>query len=396
MREPANGLAGPRPLPRIAFGAQCHRSYGQGVVRGVLDYVRSHGPWEFRYRRQGAVDRRTLARPGGVHGVITQRMDDATSRLVRRRGLPTVLVEADDSAFAKVIPDDRAIGRMAFEYFRAQGFRRFAYFTNAVARFSIDRFEGLLGGAVALGCVCRASHTEKPETAWDRVARKAWLRTLEPPTALLVISSDTGRDVLLDLHDLGFAVPDDIAVLSSENDEIASGLTWPNLSGIDINTRRIGYLAAELLDRMMHGDAIPEEAVRIAPNRVVSRASSDTYAVDDDRLRAALLFIRDHACEGATVRDVLRRVPVCRRTLEVAFQRRLGRTVHQEIVRVRLREARRLLAETDLPMPDVAVRCGYEHASNLSQVFRRELGRTPTSYRRQHRGLDWSGRPVLP
>ncbi len=386
---PTPGGAAPdtatRALPCIAIGAQCYRSYGQGVLDGVRAYVREHGPWAFRYERRGPVTRAELGRPGDVQGVITQRMDTAALRVVRRRRLPTVLIEADESPLPQVIPDDRAIGRLALEYFHDLGLRRFAFYTNAPAPFSRARYAGFAGAAAGAGCGCRANDLDRPDSTYDNAGRRAWLGELRPRTGLLVISSAVGSRVLIDLNDLGLAVPDDVAVLSTENDESAAGLSWPHLSGIDINTRQIGHLAAELLDGLMAGRPAPAEPIRVPPNEVVPRASSDTYAVADERLRAALLYIRDRACEGATVKDVLRRVPVCRRTLELAFQRELGRTVHQEIVRVRLRQARRLLAATDLAMPDIAVRCGYEHASNFSAVFARHEGTTPSAYRKQHR-----------
>lgn len=131
----------------------------------------------------------------------------------------------------------------------------------------------------------------------------------------------------------------------------------------------------------MAGGPGPSEPVLVGPTRVIERGSTDVLAIDDPQLRAALVFIRRRAGEGIGVPDVLRHVPISRRALEVRFRRRLGRSIHKEIVRVRLDLAKRLLAETDLPLPDIAVRVGYEHASNLCGVFRRELSATPSEFR---------------
>jgi LacI family transcriptional regulator len=147
------------------------------------------------------------------------------------------------------------------------------------------------------------------------------------------------------------------------------------------NTHRTGYEAAALLDRMMAGKAVRAVAHLIPPLGVAARQSTDVLAVDDREVARAVQFIREHACEGINVSDVLGAVPLSRRVLEQRFQRLLGRTPREEILHVRLGRVRQLLAETDLALYQIAERTGFEHVEYLSVVFKRETGKTPRDFR---------------
>ena len=116
------------------------------------------------------------------------------------------------------------------------------------------------------------------------------------------------------------------------------------------------------------------------------RASSDVLAIDDADVSAAVRFIREHACDGIDVSDVIARVPLSRRVLEVRFKRLLGRSPHEEIDRVQMVRAQELLRETDLSLVQVAEKVGFPHAEYLSVVFKKRVGMTPREYRKQHRG----------
>jgi LacI family transcriptional regulator len=184
----------------------------------------------------------------------------------------------------------------------------------------------------------------------------------------------------------GLAIPDEVAVLGVDNDELLCELAAPPLSSVMPNTLRTGYEAAALLDRMMRGEAVRPVAHLIPPVGVVARQSTDVLALDDRAVAQAVRFIREHACEGINVGDVLRGVPLSRRVLEQRFRRLLGRTPREEILQVRLARVKQLLTETDLTLYRVAERTGFEHVEYLSVVFKRETGRTPRQFRTAARG----------
>ena len=183
------------------------------------------------------------------------------------------------------------------------------------------------------------------------------------------------------------AVPDEVAVVGVDNDGLLCELSDPPLSSVEPDARRTGYTAAEILDRLMRGRRVPVLSHRIPPIGVVTRQSSDTMAVGDADVAEAVRFIRENACSGISVKDVLQRVPLSRRALETRFVKAVGRTPHAEVERVRLERAKHLLLATELPVYEVARRTGFRYQEYLSVAFRRYAGVSPTQFRKDARGV---------
>jgi LacI family transcriptional regulator len=194
-----------------------------------------------------------------------------------------------------------------------------------------------------------------------------------------------GQQVLDACLRLAIAVPDEVAVIGVDNDELLCELSHPPMSSVIPNTHRTGYEAADLLDRMMNGHRAPSETYLIAPLGITTRQSTDVLAIEDRNVARAVAYIRSHACKRIAVDDVLRAVPQARRLLERRFKKLLGRTPHEEILRVQLDRVKALLAQTDLPLSEIAERCGFTHVEYLSVVFRKKAGLPPSQYRAKHR-----------
>jgi LacI family transcriptional regulator len=191
------------------------------------------------------------------------------------------------------------------------------------------------------------------------------------------------RHVLDACRRVGLAVPDQVAVVGVDNDEFLCNLSDPPLSSVAPDTRRTGYEAAALLDRLMSGrEKSRGQSTFVQPLGVVARRSTDVLALADPDVSAAVRFIREHACDGIAVKDVLDEVPLSRRVLEGRFRKLFGRTPHDEIARVRFERVRRLLRETSLPLAEVAQRSGFRNAEYLATAFRREFAMSPNDYRR--------------
>ena len=190
-----------------------------------------------------------------------------------------------------------------------------------------------------------------------------------------------GQQLLNACRAVGVAVPDDVAVVGVDNDELICDLSDPPLSSVEPDTEKIGYEAASLLARLMNGETLCQRAYFIAPKGVVPRQSSDVLASDDDLVSQAVRFIRSNACRGINVDDVLKQVPLTRVTLKRRFEKLLGRSPKAEIVRVQLERVKHLLAETDLPQAQIADQCGFSHPEYLSVVFKQKTGQTPSAFR---------------
>lgn len=170
-----------------------------------------------------------------------------------------------------------------------------------------------------------------------------------------------------------------------DNDDLECSLTVPPLSSIDIPGERIGYEAARQLDGMIEGSPRPSSTF-LPPVSVVTRQSTETMAIPDTAVSAALPFMREQARSVINVESVVIHVGITRRDLERKFRRLLGSSVLQELRRIRVEHAKRLLAGTSLPMPAVAKQSGFSTLQRLALVFRKFERASPTEYRRQVRG----------
>ncbi len=185
---------------------------------------------------------------------------------------------------------------------------------------------------------------------------------------------------------LELGVPDEVAVLGVDDDEVLCELSNPPLSSVQPNARRTGHEAAAMLARLMRGEKNAGASTReVEPVRVVERQSTDVVAVADAKVAAALRFIRQHAGTGIKVGDVLRAVPMSRTLFERKFKALLGHSPHRQIVKQKIERVKHLLAESEVSIGVVAELAGFDNASYLSVAFRRETGESPYAYRAKHR-----------
>jgi LacI family transcriptional regulator len=206
------------------------------------------------------------------------------------------------------------------------------------------------------------------------------------PAGVMACNDMRGQHVLDACQRVRLGVPEQVAVIGVDDDVLLCELCDPPLSSVVPNAERIGYEAAALLDRLMAGEKPPREEWRIEPLGVTTRQSSDVLAIDDPNVASAVRYIREHACRGATVPDVLQHVPLSRTILERRFRKYLGRSPQAEIRAVQLKRVQQLLAETDLRLERIAELAGFEHPEYMSVVFKRQTGQTPGEYRRQAQG----------
>jgi LacI family transcriptional regulator len=184
-------------------------------------------------------------------------------------------------------------------------------------------------------------------------------------------------------------VPDEIAVVGVDNAETLCELSNPPLSSVMPNAERIGFESAALLDRLMAGESAPTLNLLIEPVEVVTRRSSDVFAVEDTLVARAMRFIREHACQGIKVADVLRESHCSRSVLERRFRESLGRSPQVELRTIQLRRVKELLVETDWTLARIAEAVGIEHPEYLSVIFKRDTGQTPSQFRQTRQSINY-------
>jgi LacI family transcriptional regulator len=375
----------------VALLLETSNAYARGLLDGIIAYQREHELWSIYVGEQ----QRGARPPVWINtwrgdGIIARIETKAIAAAVRRSALPTVDVSA-----ARLIPElpwveteDREIAQMAARHLMDRGFRTLAFCGEPVFNWSSWRQNHFVEYARQEGCEChvyRGKASIEKGYSWTRERARlgAWVRALPKPVGVMACYDIKGQQLLDVCRDLGIAVPEQVAVVGVDNDVRLCRLCTPTLSSVVPDTRRAGYEAAQLLDRMMAGDEVRADGVLIPPAGIAKRRSSDTSAIQDPDIVAAMRYIREHACDGITVADLLKVVPLSRRMLEYRFQKLVGRTPHAEILRARIERTSRLLRETRLPLEQIASRTGFAQANYLCVAFKKHVGLSPNAYRKK-------------
>jgi LacI family transcriptional regulator len=353
--------------------------YGRGVLRGVASFAASRA-WECLVQ---GVNAPADPREWDVDGLIAQVFDRPLARLVAAMHRPVVNVSSslDPPPPASVMSDNLAIGRLGAEHLARAGSFSFAfYMPGSRSQYARLRHEGFSARLAELGHRATRLTDEGPE-----LAKK--LASLPRPLAVMAANDRAALPVVQACRAAGLRVPDDVAVLGVDNDDLIQSLCDPPLSSVNMATERIGFEAAAMLERLMQGEATPKMPRLVPPIEVIVRPSTDVLAISDGDVSQALRLIRQSAGRRLSIADLARELAISRRQLERRFRKAMGRSLHDEIRRCRVERARELLGRTELTIRQVADACGFSASSYLTVVFQRELGVTPGAYRRQfHRG----------
>ncbi|WP_248963841.1 XylR family transcriptional regulator [Sphaerisporangium perillae] len=374
----------------VALLVETSNAYARGLLAGVREYVLAHPGWSI-YLAEHSRDETDFTWLEGWRGdgVLARIENIEAAEFIRHLGLPAVDLSA--WRFVPEIPgvetDDVTIARWAFGHFAERGLTNFAYCGDARFAWSLNRAAAFAEQVSAHGSEPHTLGIEQSGTrVRDRDRLAEWLRALPKPVGVFACYDIAGREVLEACKIANLPVPDAVAVIGVDNDEIIGSLTAPPLSSIQPDTIRTGYFAAQLLDQLMTGISVEPAMHLIKPLRVVARQSSDIFAVDDPLVAEALRFIRDHSDQNLDVGAVLQCVGLSRRALDLRFDRVVGRTVHGEIMRVRMARVAELLSVTDWTLPQIAGRLNFSHSEYMSVAFKRFTGKSPGEYRRTVRG----------
>ena len=388
------------PIRKVALLVEWSRIYGRDVLRGIGKYVQAHGRWKvYHTERKLSETAPSWLRGWKGDGIIARIENHKLAAQIQHLGIPVVnLFEHEDmDQIPAVLTDNRAIGRMAAEHLIERGLSQFA-FCGLPGVFSSDErcraFVEHLAAARHQVHVYDPPHRQYKTLIADsegyelhyEEAIARWLRSLPKPVGLMACNDLRAHQILMVCGDGNLAVPEEVAVVGVDNDEVICGLSRPSLSSIEQSPEQVGYQAAALLDRLMDGESPPDEKIVVEPRGVVARQSTDIVAVADAQLAAALHYIREHSCDGIDVDDLLAHVPMSRRTLERRFAMLLGRSPKDEIARVQLGHVKRLLAMTDYPLSRIAQLTGFRYVESMCVLFKKTTGQTPGQYRRQDPG----------
>ncbi|HWB16982.1 MAG TPA: DNA-binding transcriptional regulator [Vicinamibacterales bacterium] len=365
-------------------------AYDVKVLRGVAAYLGEHGHLTVTLDAEVAARRSTALESSGVHGIIADLNHPAMSRLAGSSRVPVVGVGGIAAALTTRVPSFRAnnvqIGDLAADHLLAAGVTSFAfcgYADPTSAAWSDERERAFVSRVGARGFATAILHLPASphdlDASMDRL--ETWLRGLPKPVGIMAAHDALGRRLLHACRVLRLSVPDEVAVVGVDNDDLQCHLCHPALSSIEQGAVRLGYSAARLLDRILGGASVDARPHLVSPVSVIARRSS-AATVDDPDVARALTFIAEHVADPVHVADVVAASPLSRRALEQRFRARLRTSIAESIRSARLGRVRDLISRTDIPLKQVATLGGFLSVQHMTTAFARTYGETPAQYRR--------------
>lgn len=379
-------MAKPR---RVAVLIETDDSWGRSLVASIASYAREN-QWRLLIAPRDHQHRLRLPKKWQGDGVLVSLRDRSMVDHVRRSRLPAVdvsIMMPKSVWIGRVATDDAARARMAFEHFRERQLENFACYAPAIGRYPIARANAFRDVVTAEGFSCNVfaqrGETQGWEVDHDHVVD--WLAKLPRPLAVFAADPYPARQ-LAEICELNaIAVPEEVAILSGDNDDLLCSVSSPQLSSIQLACGQIGIKAATLLTKLMSGGKVPSRPTLVPPLYVSARRSTDVLAIEDSEIVAILRYMADNIQQSLSVAEVLKQFPISRRSLEQKFRKQLNRSPAEHIRHLRMEHVTHLLKETDLTITEIAYRAGFNSSSSLTQQIQRHAQMSPTSLRAKFR-----------
>jgi LacI family transcriptional regulator, galactose operon repressor len=379
---------------QVALLIDFSRWYGRRILFGIAKFVREHHEWsvqseEWRWTDPIPAWIKNWKGDGVIAWLETPELAEATRKL----NVPTVDVRGASRCGLPLIDTENQIAcNLAAEHLMQRGFRHYAFCGFVGANYSDTRSKWFQKYLMQSGFEC--SVYQPPETSRSSQTIELekrgllfqehlahWLKSLPKPVGIMACNDIRGQQVMNACRRFDLLVPEEVAVIGVDNDELFCELSDPPLTSVALDTLRIGYEAAALLERMMAGEKPPKQPVLIPPLGIITRRSTDVLAMNDRQLAAGARFLREHVFEAITVNDVARAAGMSRRVFERRFVNQVGRAPKTEVLRLRLERVKELLADTDWTLAQIAESTGFKYSEYLHAVFTQKMGTTPGKFR---------------
>lgn len=379
----------PRALKHILVMQPWQHQLSHEIYHGILDYVAHHAPgayscsrfpWEVdRLKREGA----SWEVDAFVAPVITRELYE----ILRGFGWNCLSthIGVDTLGIPQVDIDHQATGRMAAEYLLTLGDLHMAYVGLHKLEALQNRKRGFLermekaGREVSVfevAVVLEVADPGQPDIT-------TWLKALPKPAAIYCSDDDFALEIATRCRNLTIGVPDEVAILGTQNDLALCRECMPGLSSVHLPYHKVGYEAMAVADQWLRTDKCPNAKTEIAPSHVEVRPSTDVLAIGDPNLVRAVRLLRDHCTDPPSMERIAREAGLSLRVMQLRFKELLGHTPGEELRRARLERVKQLLRETTLSLEEIAESAGFANANTLCEQFRKQTGTTPGRYRKE-------------
>ena len=326
---------------------------------------------------------------GSYDGIIA-RVGTNFNKMAEHKKIPLVNVWQNSPVkkVTSVFSNSYEAGTIAAEHLLGRGLRRFGFLGFKRDKADFQQLDGYMETLKSTGYQSsifkfNRSVIEGNAEGWEKFIfqLKNWVKGLQPPVGIHATSDINCRYLIEICKSLELKIPHDLAIVGSGNEPLICNSPYPSITSIDKNFEEVGYQAAKLLDEMMISGKSSKVAKYCQPQGIVPRQSTDSYASDHPKVALALRYIAESANRRIKVNDVANAVATNRRTLERKFREFTGRTISQEISRMRIERAKRLMMESDLSFKELSAELGYRNSDHFYKSFLRAEGQTPSSFR---------------
>lgn len=361
---------------------------GHNIFYGILDYLADHNrkdikahriPWSFEeLQQQGHTYR--------VDGFIAPIITDEAYRVLSSMDWKCVSTHIGVSwpNIPRVDADHFKTGRMAAEYLLNQGFESFAYFGESTLHAIRMRKDGFMARLRESGLSAQIFEykiiVQKPDTL--KITVEDWINQLPVPTAVYCSDDSAASDLLFYCHQNNIHVPDQIAILGTEDSEGLCDCAHPPLSSVHIPYRKIGYEAMRIMVEWLETGHMPVADTVLPPDYISARASTDTLAIEDEQLRKSVRLLRDHCTEKISMDEIARKSGMSLRVMQSKFKTQIGHSPLAELHKARIEQVKQMLRKTPFTLDEIADKTGYPNANYLCEHFKKITALSPGEYRR--------------
>lgn len=382
-------------MVRLILLTDFTEGFAHYLLKGILVYSKGREPWvvckmppsyKQRFGLSGVLE---WAKRWKANAIIAQFDDFDQVEIFKQNGIVAIAQDFKSrfTSIPNITADYHLTGSLAAEYFLEKGFQHFAFYGYKDVVWSSERCEGFKARVekAGLGSTFQDYQHQELEDLWfyetDPLCN--WLQLLPKPVALMACDDNQGNRITEACKICNIKIPEEIAVLGVDNDELTCNLSDPSLSSVDMNIEQAGYETAKLIEKLLTTPSYPYKDVIIQPKRIISRESTNIYATRDPHILTALRHIHQHIESKLNVNDIVRVVPLSRRLLEMRFKAATGQSVYKYIFNLRMELFAQRLLETNEPVAEIALEVGLSDCRNLSRQFRSLKGCTPVEYRKR-------------
>ena len=394
-----NSKAGGR-MPVVGIRVPSWASFTRPIFRGIVDFIRNNEQWQI----QTLVDSTNEMAPVLIDenwrgdGLILFRFSEEEAKIFKQCKIPVVNLSAEclGKGFPTVIPNNFEIGKQAAQHMLTLGLKNFSYWGDPSRNYSIERGSAFEKQINSAGFDCIKVQIEPDHLPWDgrwvkmheRIVKE--LDRLPKPVGIFAKDDMLGSNIIRICNEVGILVPEEVAVMGTNADEVFCQISTPPLSSVAYPGESVGYEAARLLSKMMNGQYIKNDHLVTMPIRdIVARESTNTFAIDDLVVTQAVQYIRAVApVYPIHVSEVAARSSLSLSGFNKHFVQLMGHTPKEEIKRVRLAKLQTLLKNSNEKISHIAKDMKFGSPEELSRFFKRETGMVPKEYRSRYQNVN--------